>query len=91
MSEPESDEAGGSAKEREREAEALAQQAEEQADELERRSGQLQDEVGAVREDWRRKRADPSIPGAPLPEEDAGAQTDRSSGPDAPAEDADED
>ena len=88
MSEGESKETGFSAQEREGEVEKLAKQAEEQADELEQRSESLHDEERAVREDWQRKRADSSVPGAPLPDEESHAHADRSSGPESPPEDA---
>jgi hypothetical protein len=46
----------------------LADRLECEADELERRSGELEGRVRAVVEDWKRKRADQSVPGAPPPE-----------------------
>ena len=42
----------------------LADQLEREAQELQRRSGELQDHVKEMQEDWQRKRADQSIPGA---------------------------
>ncbi len=83
-----SDETEGSAQAREREVRELAQQAEEEAEQLERRSQQLHEELGAVQEDWRRKRADSSVPGAPPPDDESRPETDRSPGPEAPPEDA---
>jgi hypothetical protein len=41
---------------------------ERQADELEERSERLGDEIAEVREDWERKKADDSVPGAQNPE-----------------------
>jgi hypothetical protein len=43
----------------------LADHLEEQADELEERSRELEDQTDDAAQDWERKRADPSIPGAP--------------------------
>jgi hypothetical protein len=51
----------------------LADAAEREAGDLERSSEQLGEEIGEVRSDWRRKQADPDVPGAepggPVPEE----------------------
>lgn len=47
----------------------LADELENQADELQEHSEQLQQEIGDVRQDWERKRGDPSVPGAPPSEE----------------------
>lgn len=44
---------------------AAADQLEREAREMERRSGELQGEIDSVRNDVRRKRNDPSIPGLP--------------------------
>jgi hypothetical protein len=41
---------------------------EKQADELEERSERLGEEIADVREDWERKKADDSVPGAQNPE-----------------------
>ena len=46
----------------------LADQREREADELARRSDKLKDDVGEVRQEWQRKRASASVPGA-VPEE----------------------
>lgn len=81
------EESSGSAQEREREAHALGEKGEREADELERRSEELEGEIGEVREDWERKRADASVPGAPPPDGRSGAQPDRSRGPEPPPED----
>ena len=43
----------------------LADRRERESEELEQRSEQLKDDVNDVREDWDRKRQDPSVPGAP--------------------------
>ncbi len=42
----------------------LADELENEAHDMERRSEELQDEVQDTRQDWERKRADPSVPGA---------------------------
>ena len=50
-----------------------AQDLERELDEMEERSERLDDEVSDAREDWQRKQADPSVPGAvgdPSPDED---------------------
>jgi hypothetical protein len=41
---------------------------EQQADELEERSERLGEEIADVREDWERKKADDSVPGAQNPD-----------------------
>jgi hypothetical protein len=46
----------------------LADRVEREGDELERRSEELEGRIKAVGEDWERKRADQSVPGAPPPE-----------------------
>jgi hypothetical protein len=46
-------------------ADALAHE----GDELERRSSELEQQVKETRQEWQRKRADGSVPGAPPPEE----------------------
>ena len=43
---------------------------EHDADDMEQRSSDLGDDVSNARDDWERKRRDPSVPGAPEPEED---------------------
>ena len=50
-----------------------AQELDSQLDEMEERSDRLEDEVSDAREDWERKKADSSVPGAvgdPEPDED---------------------
>jgi hypothetical protein len=47
----------------------LADQFEEEADELEQRSKKLEEQTDDVAQDWERKRADESVPGAPPPAE----------------------
>jgi hypothetical protein len=42
----------------------LTENPERELDEMQERSDRLEDEIGAVREDWERKKADSSIPGA---------------------------
>jgi len=56
----------------------LADQLEREAQELQRRSGELQDHVKEVQEDWQRKRADQSIPGAQPEMGDNDAEGERS-------------
>jgi hypothetical protein len=51
-----------------REPKELADRLEREADELEHRSGELEGRVKAAGEDWERKRADQSVPGAAPPE-----------------------
>jgi hypothetical protein len=64
---------------------SLADQLEREAEKLQRRSRELQDEVKGVGEDWERKRADQSTPGAPPPEPgDDEGQEERSPAPEAP-------
>jgi hypothetical protein len=53
-----------------RDADRLADRLEREVDELQRRSGELQDRAKQVGEDWRRKRGDERIPGAPPEPED---------------------
>jgi hypothetical protein len=48
----------------------LADEMEQEGDRLEQRSAELGDEISETRDDWRRKRADPGVPGAPPPEDD---------------------
>lgn len=62
----------------------LADKLEHDADRLERRSGELGDEVDRVRQDWQRKRADEGVPGAP-PDDATGAVPD-DTGASAPSE-----
>ncbi len=45
----------------------LADQLDQETDQLERRSDELGDEISDARDDWRRKRADPGVPGAVPP------------------------
>ena len=42
----------------------MTENPERELDEMQERSDRLEDEIGAVREDWERKKADSSIPGA---------------------------
>ena len=46
----------------------LAEHLERDVDKLERHSEEIQDEIEHVRQDWHRKRADQSVPGALAPE-----------------------
>jgi hypothetical protein len=43
----------------------LTEEPERELDEMQERSDRLEEEIGAVREDWERKKQDSSIPGAP--------------------------
>jgi hypothetical protein len=73
----------------EREPERLADELEAQADRLERESGQLEGKIKSVREDWKRKRQDPGVPGAIEPEEDEdGSTNDAGASGDASEDDA---
>ena len=49
--------------------EQIADELDEQSAKLERHVRELQDDVERARSEWDRKRADPSVPGAPTPEE----------------------
>jgi hypothetical protein len=49
----------------------LADQLERESDGLEERSAELGHEISDVRDDWRRKRGDPGVPGAVPPSEDS--------------------
>jgi hypothetical protein len=51
----------------------LADQREREADEMERRSQELESQASDARDDWARKRADPSVPGAPEPDDASAA------------------
>lgn len=75
----------------ERDANRFADRLAREADELERRSDELQDRVKQVGDDWKRKRGDQSIPGAPPPEGSEGdAQDEASPESKAPLPDADD-
>jgi hypothetical protein len=43
---------------------------EREVDEMEERAERLEHEIEAARGDWERKRSDPSVPGAPPPDDD---------------------
>jgi hypothetical protein len=47
---------------------------ERQADELQERSDKLGEEIADAREDWERKSADDSVPGAQPPEDGGGGE-----------------
>ncbi len=49
--------------------EQLADKLEGESAALERHVHELEDEIDAAKADWRRKRADPGVPGAPAPAE----------------------
>jgi hypothetical protein len=42
----------------------MSEQPEREADEMEERSERLEDDIDEAREDWERKKRDPSVPGA---------------------------
>ena len=42
----------------------MSEQPEREIDEMQERADRLDDEIDKVREDWERKKRDPSIPGA---------------------------
>lgn len=65
----------------------LAQRREREADELAARGDRLEEEVRRTREDWKRKRADDDVPGAPPADDDVpGAPAAGDDAPDAPAQ-----
>jgi hypothetical protein len=66
---------------------ALADKREGEAQELERLGDQLHDHVQSVREDWRRKRADPGVPGA-VPEDSSDQDAQESPASEAPPQGA---
>lgn len=71
--------------------EKLAAELDAEAEDMQRRNDRLGDEVAQTREDWERKRLDPSVPGAPPPDEERSDQADQapdSAGPEAPPPDA---
>jgi hypothetical protein len=43
---------------------AMTENPERELEEMEERAERLEDEIGGVREDWERKKADPGVPGA---------------------------
>jgi len=49
--------------------EEIADRLEDESDALERHVRELEGEIEQTRDEWERKRADPSVPGAPTPEE----------------------
>jgi len=48
--------------------EQQAQALEREADEMQRRSGELGEDIKDARDDWEAKKADHGVPGAPSPE-----------------------
>jgi hypothetical protein len=67
----------------ERDPDQLADELEDEADKLKERTENLGDELQDVRQDWERKRADESVPGAVPPDSedsDAGAETNEREG-----------
>ena len=58
----------------EKDPDALADELEQKADDMQRQSEELERETEDVAQDWKRKRADESVPGAPPPtdQEDEG-------------------
>ena len=72
----------------ERDPEQLARELEREADELARRSDRVEGEIAEARDDWERKRADQSVPGAPPPEHGSGDdEGERASGDAPPSKD----
>jgi hypothetical protein len=70
----------------------LADRFEQEADRLQQESDRVGHEVASAREDWERKRADPSIPGAAPEEVPEGERQPESPAPQAPsAADTDDD
>jgi hypothetical protein len=59
--------------ERREDHEHLANELARESDKLEQRSDELGDEISDARDDWKRKRADPAVPGAPEPTEESDA------------------
>jgi hypothetical protein len=49
-----------------------ADQLERELDDMERQSERVGAEIDEAREDWERKKRDPSVPGAGVPGDDAG-------------------
>jgi hypothetical protein len=43
---------------------SLTEEPERQLDEMQERADRLEEEIGAVREDWERKKQDSTVPGA---------------------------
>lgn len=70
----------------ENEVEKVAARFERDADHLRRRSEEVGDHIETAREDWQRKRSDPSVPGAVPPE---GAEPGVTPPADTPDEDGD--
>ena len=61
----EEQEAGGAG---DRDDRQLADKLESESDRMDRRTSELEDQVGKVRDDWERKRRDDSVPGAEPPD-----------------------
>jgi hypothetical protein len=72
----------------------LADELDRQAQDMQTRSDEVRDQISDVREDWQRKRAADSVPGAPAPEssgeaDEGGAEEPSTSpAPEAPPEQA---
>jgi hypothetical protein len=58
----------------------LADEMAHEGDQMEQRSAELGDEIKDVRDDWKRKRADEGVPGAPPPEGDESEEPEDSEG-----------
>ncbi len=56
--------------------EELADELDGRVDDLARENSKLADEITQVRQDWKAKRSDPSVPGAVPPTEDESAAPD---------------
>ena len=49
----------------------MTEQPEREVEEMEERASKLEDQIDEVREDWERKKADSSVPGAPPDDDDS--------------------
>jgi predicted nucleic acid-binding Zn-ribbon protein len=49
----------------------VTEQPERELEEMQERAEKLEDEIDEVREDWERKKADSSVPGAPPDNDDS--------------------
>ena len=75
----------------ERDPHELADALEQQTDALDREGREVQGQIDETREDWQRKRADESVPGAPPPEGESGGEGHGAGGTGADAADEAED
>ena len=58
-----------------------ADRLDDEVENLEERSDRLQAEIADTREDWERKKADDSVPGAPTPTDDSKTPPPEAEGP----------